>query len=82
MFAVGDTKWKCLKLDGGHLAPDERDVYQLPAYAGAVLCERMSLIDPWHAGLAEARPSAFRLPAIDARRPPLAVLCIAVHEEP
>lgn len=81
-FAVGDTKWKCLKVNGGHLAPEESDIYQLLAYAAALRCEHLSLIFPWHEGLKGALQTTLRLPALGGLQPRLTILCVDLRAEP
>lgn len=79
---IADTKWKRIGMDrNGYLEPAESDVYQLLAYAAGHACERLSLIYPWHDGLAGALPTALRLPHIGAFEPRLSILCVDVHDD-
>ena len=47
VVAIGDTKWKRLKISrGGVLVPSPEDVYQMQAYAAAYHCLKLTLMNP------------------------------------
>jgi 5-methylcytosine-specific restriction enzyme subunit McrC len=82
IIEIADSKWKRIEMDrNGHLEPAESDVYQLLAYAAGHACDRVSLIYPWHDGLAGALPTALRLPRIGSFQPRLTILCVDVHDD-
>ena len=57
ILAIIDTKWKCLrpKAEEGKQGVSQSDVYQMMAYSQLYECDRMLLLYPHHAGLAQDR---------------------------
>ena len=75
--AIADTKWTRVSSDkDGYLIPDNAHMYQMLAYASAYRCENLALIYPWHEGIANAKPTTYALPQIDAHRPKVHLLCV------
>lgn len=73
IVAIGDTKWKRLKVGtSGTLV----DMYQMHAYAAAYHCANQVLIYPWHSGLAGSVETRFDLPAIGELRPSVSIVCV------
>lgn len=82
VVGIADTKWKRVSLDVKRRAtPSEDDIYQVHAYASAFQCHELALIYPWHAHLAQATHTEFRLPSINGRSPVVRVLCIDVNDD-
>lgn len=82
VLAVADTKWSRVDIDRrGRLAPPDAHAYQLNAYAAVYPCNEAVLIYPWHTGLADARETAYQLPAAEGRRLVLRVICADVAAE-
>ena len=82
VVVIGDTKWKRVKVSrAGYLMPGETDMYQMLAYATAFGCEHLSLIYPWHVGLANTRTTAFELPPVGGIRPVVRTLCVDLGDD-
>jgi 5-methylcytosine-specific restriction enzyme subunit McrC len=82
VVGIADTKWKLLECDSRRRPmPAEADLYQLHAYASAFRCRELALVYPWHAGLAQAAGTAFRLPTVDGEAPVVSVVCIDVGDD-
>ncbi|MFN8011319.1 MAG: hypothetical protein U0P81_07935 [Holophagaceae bacterium] len=80
--AVADTKWTRISAEGnGYLVPDPAHMYQIQAYAAAYPCEHFALIYPWHAGISNAKPTAYALPPIGTRKPVVSIVCIDVQSD-
>lgn len=83
VVAIGDTKWKRLKIGrGGALVPAPEDVYQLQAYSVAYRCSELAVIYPWDDALDESAETVYELPATGGSAPRLTVICVDLERDP
>jgi len=79
---IVDSKYKRLSGDKrGRLIPSEADMYQMHAYASAYRCPELSLVYPWHSGLANVSDTEFRLPSSNGLSPVVTVICIDISDD-
>lgn len=85
VVAIVDAKWKCLRdvNDDNKRGMSQADIYQLMAYAQIYSCNRLFLLYPHHAGLAEAGVQATYGIVVQGKSVPdqLQVLTVDVSRE-